>query len=81
MVGRRERIRAVRSTPGGPDESLRREVLVEESGRPYWLPVQEALWPGVDAELKSGDEAERFVRVVGRERGDVLVLVNAFDPL
>jgi hypothetical protein len=60
---------------------FREEVLLEEGGKNYWIPIQSNLIASLDAEVKPGTQAEWFVACLGREGKDIVLLINEFDPM
>ena len=59
--------------------AFRREVKIREAGVEYWLPVQEVLWPVMNAELLPQEKIEVFVIYIGQVNGRHVFLINAFD--
>jgi hypothetical protein len=59
----------------------RKEIEVIEQGRPYWIPVQEEVFPHLSKELTPGQEVTLFVRYLGGSVGsaECIYLLIEFD--
>jgi hypothetical protein len=60
-------------------QAYRREFLVTDGGREYWVPVQEALLPVMGDELKKGQRFELYVAVLGATHQRCVFVATEFD--
>jgi hypothetical protein len=56
-----------------------REILIEEDGNKYWLPIQRVLIPHMNKELKINDKVILFVVLAGAVKTDWVFLINEFN--
>lgn len=59
-------------------DTFKREVKVRAATVDYWLPIQEALVPGMMSELQPDEVIEIFAIYIGQVDGRHLFLINAF---
>ena len=59
-------------------DTFKREVKVRAATVDYWLPIQEALVPGMMRELRPDEVIEIFAIYIGQVDGRHLFLINAF---
>ncbi|MDH5763365.1 MAG: hypothetical protein OEZ51_10310 [Nitrospinota bacterium] len=59
--------------------TFQKEIEVEENGRTYWLPIQDALLPPLEKEVGRNGAVELWVVFIGAIEKDMVFLVNEFQ--
>jgi hypothetical protein len=57
------------------------EILIEENGIKYWLPIQNVLIPHLNKEIKINDNVNLFIVLGGAIKKDWVFLINEFKAL
>jgi hypothetical protein len=60
-------------------EMYQNELLVQENGADYWVPVQEQLIPAMGDELKQGQRFELYVALIGAINNRCVFIATEFN--
>ena len=60
-------------------EMYRHELLVQENGVDYWVPIQEQLIPAMGDELKQGERFELYVALIGSLNNRCVFIATEFN--
>ena len=58
-----------------------KDVRVEQDGKPYWLPIQDSLIPGLKASVPPGKEIVVYLVIPGAMKSDLMFLITRFDEV
>jgi hypothetical protein len=62
-------------------KTFNQEILIDEDGNKYWLPIQHVLIPYLNKEVMASDKVILYVRFAGAINNDCVFLVNEFSTL
>lgn len=60
-------------------ETYKHEILIQDKGKTYWIPVQEQFIPAMRKELKAGQRFELYLAVLGGTNNQCIFVATEFN--